>query len=122
MSRARAGRAASGAGSAAGGTQMRVGLSMRWWLAILFALIAALTAVSVAYVLTVRSERALRDRAEETAAGYAFRAALAISDAERQQLENRVEALSEERRLALFIYDGGGLLLTQRESFGIDVS
>ena len=101
---------------------MRIGLSMRWWLAIMFALIAALTAVSVAYVLSVRSERALRDRAEETAAGYAFRAALAISDAERQQLESRVEMLAEERRLALFVYEKGGLLLTPRESLGIDVS
>jgi HAMP domain-containing protein len=104
------------------GKATRIGLSMRWWLAILFALIAAVTAVSVAYVLTVRSERALRDRAEETAAGYAFRAALAINDAEREQLEGRVETLAEERRVALFVYDEGGLLLTQRESFGIDVS
>jgi two-component system sensor histidine kinase VicK len=104
------------------GKATRIGLSMRWWLAILFALIAAVTAVSVAYVLTVRSERALRDRAEETAAGYAFRAALAINDAEREQLEGRVETLAEERRVALFVYAEGGLLLTQRESFGIDVS
>jgi two-component system sensor histidine kinase VicK len=106
----------------AGSQSMRIGLSMRWWLAILFALIAAVTAVSVAYVLTVRSERALRERAEETAAGNAFSAALAITDAEKQQLTGRVETVSEERRLALFLYEEGGVLLTSRESFGIDVS
>lgn len=101
--------------------QMRIGLSMRWWLAILFALIAALTAVSVAYVLSVRAESALRDRAEDTAAGNAFRAAFAISDVEPGQLERRVEALADERRLALFVYDEGRLV-TGRESFGIDIS
>lgn len=94
---------------------------MRWWLAILFALIAAVTAVSVAYVFTVRSERALRDRAEETAAGHAFRAALTISDAERHELDRRVETLAQERHLALFVYEGA-LLLTEPQSFGIDLS
>jgi signal transduction histidine kinase/HAMP domain-containing protein len=95
---------------------------MRWWLAILFALIAAVTAVAVAYVSTVRSERALRDRAEETAAGTALWAALAVRDARPHELTPLVEELSEERRVALFVFGERGVLLTQPESFGVDVA
>src|SRR3970282_674605 len=57
--------------------QSRV-LSMRWWLALAFASIAALTAVVVAQVFNARSEDAIRVRARELAAGSAVIAAHAI--------------------------------------------
>ncbi len=92
---------------------------MRWWLALTFALIAAVTAVFVASLLNVRSQAALRQRAEETAAGTALWAAVAIGDTSGDPLLRRVEQLAKERRLALFVYDANGTLVTSARSVGI---
>ena len=51
---------------------------MRWWLALAFAGIAALTALAVAQVFTARSESAIHDRAQELVAGAAVAAAARI--------------------------------------------
>ena len=59
--------------------QVRQLASMRWWLALVFAGIAALTAVAVAQVFTARSESAIRERAQELVAGAAVAAAAQIS-------------------------------------------
>jgi signal transduction histidine kinase len=94
---------------------------MRWWLALVFAFIAAITAIFVASLLNVRSGAAVRERAEETAAGTAFSAALFIGGAEGERLPGLVDRAAQERRLALFVYDADGELITRSRSLGIDV-
>jgi len=97
-------------------------LSIRWWLALAFAGIAALTALAVAQVFNARSEAAIRERARELAAGSALTAALDISSA-----PSPSEAIStattdaESRRMSLFVLDSRGVLLTPERSRGISL-
>lgn len=99
----------------------RFRLGMRWWLALAFALIAAVTAVAVAEVFTARSETAFRERAEDLAVGNTFGAAEAVAEALSSggQLEpDDVEAIAERRRLSLFVFDARGALISERRSRG----
>ena len=98
-------------------------LSMRWWLALAFAGIAALTALAVAQVFTARSEAAIRERARDLAAGSAVTAAPEISAAPTlADLRATTSELEASRGLALFVFDRGGLLLTPRRSRGVEVT
>lgn len=98
-------------------------LSMRWWLALVFAAIVALTAFVVAQVMTARSEQAFRARAEELAAGAAVTAARAISAAESPGDVRRVAAeTAKSRRIALFLFTRDGVLLTATRSNGVPLS
>jgi len=93
---------------------------MRWWLALAFAGIAALTAIAVAQVFSARSEAAIRERARELAAGAAVTAALELSTAASQEeLESSVDRLARSRALALFVLGDDGSLLTPDRSHGI---
>lgn len=95
---------------------------MRWWLALAFAGIAALTAIAVSQVFTTRSEAALRERARELAAGSVLTAALEISEAATAaELRTRVSELSVARRIAFFVLDDDGALLTPGRTRGIAV-
>ena len=86
---------------------------MRWWLAGAFAAIAALTAFAVSEVFSQRSEDAFRDRAQELAAGAAVRAAIAVTDASGGgALQTRIGTIADRSRLALFVFDDRGTLLT----------
>lgn len=86
---------------------------MRWWLAGAFAAIAALTAFAVSEVFSQRSEDAFRDRAQELAAGAAVRAAIAVTDASGGgALQTRIGTIADRSRLALFVFDDRGALLT----------
>jgi signal transduction histidine kinase/HAMP domain-containing protein len=89
-------------------------VSMRWWLALAFAAVAATTAVAVAQVSSSRSEAALTERAQELAAGNAFAAAIELRD-------EPLEEVAERRRLALFLFDGDGELISDGLSRGIRV-
>lgn len=98
-------------------------MSMRWWLALLFAGIAALTAVAVAQVYHSTSEDAIRARAQELAVGSA------VTAADRLSRETTVSGLAaaaaqagEERDLALFVYDASGRALTTESALDVDVS
>jgi signal transduction histidine kinase/HAMP domain-containing protein len=102
---------------------------MRWWLAAVFAGIAAVTAVAVGQLLSQRSEDAFRERAQQLAAGNAFEAAIAIRrETSRIDLRRRaglrdfqraVEAIAVRRRLSLFVFDSQGNLLTGSRSRGV---
>lgn len=86
---------------------------MRWWLAGAFAAIAALTAFAVSEVFSQRSENAFRERAQELAAGAAVRAAIAVTDASGGgALQTRIGTIADRSRLALFVFDDRGALLT----------
>ncbi len=98
----------------------RTTVSMRWWLALAFAAIAAVTAVAVAEVLTQRAQRVLSDRAEELATGSSVVAAREIADAlARGDLTRTVEVLAAGRRLSLFVFDDNGDTLTDTGSRGV---
>ena len=97
----------------------RLTIGMRWWLALAFAAIAALTAIAVAGVFSMRAERALRDRAEDFAVGNSVRAA----DALEKVLNGGPSAVAattaeqaQRRRLAIFVLDGAGDLITSGRS------
>lgn len=95
---------------------------MRWWLALAFAAIAALTAVAATLVFTQRAEDALRARATELAAGEAVAAAVPIRDAlGTPRLAGVVRAEARSRRLALFAVDARGALVGPRRSRGVAI-
>ncbi len=94
---------------------------MRWWLSFAFALIAAVTAAAVAQVFAQRSETAFRERAEALAVGNAVAAADGVARAFREREGNpgaAVREIAEQRRLALFVFDDDGELLTAERSRG----
>ena len=95
---------------------------MRWWLALAFAGIAALTAVAVAEVFSARSETAIRERARELTAGSVVTAALEISDATTlEEVRSRTEELASARRIALFVIDEDGTPITPERARGISL-
>ena len=97
-------------------------LSMRWWLAAAFAVIALLTAVVVAEVFTSRSDAAFRARARTLAAGSTFTAAVAVGDAaEQHRLAGSIGTLARRHGLSLFVIDARGNLMTPRRSRGVDI-
>ena len=97
-------------------------ISMRWWLALTFAGIAALTAVAVAQVFNARSEAAIRERASELTAGSVVTAGLEISDATTLgQVRARARELGEARRMAFFVLDEDGRLITPAQARGISL-
>ena len=96
---------------------------MRWWLAIAFALIAAVTAIAVAQVFSRQSERAFRDRTEDLAVGASVAAADAVSRAIRRgDLDRALGVIAERRRLALFVFAADGRLLTPARSRRVDLA
>jgi signal transduction histidine kinase/HAMP domain-containing protein len=101
---------------------MRTRIGMSWWLAGAFALIAAITAVAVAEVFSSRSESAFRERAQELAAGTAVRAAISVTTASGGgALQDRVGPIADRTRLALFVFNDKGALLTPPLSRGVRV-
>lgn len=93
---------------------------MRWWLAVVFAAIAAVTAVAVAIVSSNRSEQAFRERAEEIAAGRSFSAAIELRElAARGGFEPSAAVVAERRELPLFVFSSRGRLLTAERSLGV---
>ena len=101
---------------------MRWALGIRWWHSLAFAVVAAVTAVAVAQVVPLRSEDAFRNRAQELAAGNAFQAAIELTRAEENgRLASSLPRVADERRLALFVYDPDGRLLTPELSRNVRV-
>jgi signal transduction histidine kinase len=94
---------------------------MRWWLALAFVLVAALTAVAVAELSTRRSERAFRDRALELAVGQSVSAARAVELALRRgDLAGATSVIAERRRSSVFVIAPDGRLLTDPTSRGVE--
>lgn len=96
---------------------------MRWWLALLFAGIAALTAIVVAQVFRASAADAIRDRAGELAAGTTVAAATQIG---RETTEDGVTRAAAEfaarRRVAVFVLDRDGELVTPERSQGVELA
>jgi signal transduction histidine kinase len=87
-------------------------MSMRWWLALIFSAIAALTAFSVAEVFNHRAASALHAHAEELAVGQSVSAARAVSKAlQRGTLADAVPAAAERRSFSLYVFSADGAAL-----------
>lgn len=99
----------------------RVRVSMRWWLALAFAAIAAVTALAVAQVVRSQTEDAVRDRAQELAAGSAVAAAADLVADSPQTLAQRVPLVARARRLSLYVFTPSGELVSSPVSLGNDV-
>jgi signal transduction histidine kinase len=108
---------------------MRIGIGMRWWLTAVFALIAAVTALAAGQLVSRSSEREFRQRAQQLAAGSAFEAAIAVRRAAARsdlrqtrgaaRFSGNVETIAAKRRIALFVFDEQGTLLTPMRSHGV---
>ena len=95
-------------------------VSIRWGLPAAFALIAAVTALTVAQVFQSQSRSALRAKAEDLAAGSAVGAAARIGGASTLDGRRaRTEEQSTRRRVALFLLDDEGRLLSSPTSLGV---
>ena len=100
----------------------RAVLSMRWWLALAFASIAALTALAVTERFIARSEARIDERARELAAGRALTAALELGAVDREGIQAETTRLGVTRRMALFVFDDAGRLLTRDRAHGVAVA
>lgn len=88
-------------------------LSMRWWLAGAFALVAALTALAVVTVLNDRSEAAFRKYAEDFALGVSVSSAETLNNARTDtQLSRAASVIAANRRISVFVVGDDGRLLT----------
>jgi two-component system sensor histidine kinase VicK len=95
-------------------------LSIRWWLPLAFAVIAAVTAIAVAQVFRAQSQAALHGRAQDLAAGSAVGAAARIADATTLgEAESAAAEQARRRRVALFVFDDRGRLLSAPSSQGV---
>jgi two-component system, OmpR family, sensor histidine kinase VicK len=98
----------------------RRGLSVRWWLAIAFVLVASLTAVAVAQLSTRRADEAFRERALELAVGQTVSAGSAVEQALRRgDLASAVDVIASRRRSSVFVIGPDGQLLTDPVSRGV---
>jgi two-component system sensor histidine kinase VicK len=87
-------------------------VSMRWWLALAFAAVAATTAVAVEQVSSARSEAEFRERAQKLAVGSTFEAAIELRD-------EPIEGVARRRQLALFLLNQNGRLVSSPVSHGV---
>src|SRR5215210_545260 len=102
---------------------MRFGIGMRYWLAVAFGAITAVTAVAVAQVLSGRTERSFRQYAEEITVGKAVSATGPIERARTEgELERVVARIAAERRTSLFVFDHGARLLTPASSQQVELA
>jgi two-component system sensor histidine kinase VicK len=100
---------------------MRLGIGMRWWLALAFGAVAALTAVVGAELINRNSEEAFRERAQDVTAGRAVRVAIDLAGVSGAGLQQTVRELAFEQRLSLFVFNGDGDLLSAPRSRGVDL-
>ncbi len=96
---------------------------MRLWLALAFALIAAVTAVAITVVFSARSEKALRANAEDLAVGGTIQTAntftAVIKTGEAQDL---AEEIASRRRMSVFVFAAAGNKVAAAHAKGITLS
>src|SRR3954470_1856691 len=98
--------------------QFRIG--MRWWLAGVFAVIGALTALLVGSVSTSQVNSAVRGSAQDIAVGKAVSAAFSVDHAIGiGNLDKAIPVIAARRDLATFVFDHNGTLTTPPLSRGV---
>ncbi|MGH3050089.1 MAG: histidine kinase dimerization/phospho-acceptor domain-containing protein, partial [Gaiellaceae bacterium] len=101
----------------------RLRISMRWWLALTFAAIVALTAFSVAEVFNRRAASAFHDHAEELAIGQSVSASRSISKAlDRGILADAMPVIADRRRFSVYVFASGRQPLSSETSFNVPFS
>jgi signal transduction histidine kinase/HAMP domain-containing protein len=92
----------------------RFGIGMRWWLALVFAAIAAVTAIAVWQIVSTRAQVAFHAHAEDLALGNTTAASGAITRAlaAGEPLEEAVPNIADRRDIALFVVDQYRVLMT----------
>jgi signal transduction histidine kinase/HAMP domain-containing protein len=99
----------------------RVGVSIRWWLALVFAAIVSLTALLVAEVFDSRARDAMRSEARDLAIGQTVSASQATARAMRDgQLQSVAALVADQRQFSLWVVDADGELLTPASSRHVD--
>jgi signal transduction histidine kinase/HAMP domain-containing protein len=93
---------------------------MRWWLAGVFGLIAALTALLVATVSSRQVTADVRTNSEDIAVGKTVAAAFAAQRAlDRGNLEDALALIARRQHLAVFVFSHDGHLLSDAKSLGV---
>jgi signal transduction histidine kinase/HAMP domain-containing protein len=84
-------------------------LGMRWWLALAFASIVALTSLVVAGNALHSTSQSLRGHAQDLAIGNSLRASVEFADAaDKGNLDQAIQRIATARRLSLFAFDRNG--------------
>jgi signal transduction histidine kinase len=100
----------------------RLRISMRWWLALAFALIAALTASVVVLVSSSRTSAEFRERSEDLAAGSTVTATQEIRRALADDtLLRDLPEIGADRGLSLFVFSADGGSLSPPSSRGVEL-
>ena len=100
----------------------RFRLGMRWWLALAFALIAALTSLVVAGNALHSSSQSLRSHAQVLAIGNSVGASTELTAAiDKGTLNQAIKKISTTRRLSLFAFDRSGSPVTSPKSYGVQL-
>jgi signal transduction histidine kinase/HAMP domain-containing protein len=93
---------------------------MRWWLALAFASIVALTSLVVAGNALHSTSRSLRGHAQDLAIGNSLRASVELADAvDKGNLNQAIKSVATARRLSLFAFDRSGSPVTPLRSRGV---
>lgn len=95
---------------------------MRLWLALVFALIAAITSVSITLVFSARSEKALKTNAQDFAIGGTLGASDTLAAVVRTgsgETQAAADAIANRRRMSVFVFDLIGKRLTSGRSRGV---
>jgi len=97
----------------------RFQLSMRWWLALVFAVITTVTAIAVAELLVWRAETTFRERSERSALWYVLASADAVTTAlDEGGPGPDVDEVARRRRLSVFLFDSSGAVIGAMRSNG----
>jgi signal transduction histidine kinase len=93
---------------------------MRWWLALAFASIVALTSLVVAGNALHSTSQSLRGHAQDLAIGNSLRASVELSDAvDKGNVDQAIKKIATSRRLSLFAFDKSGSPVTALRSRGV---
>src|ERR1051325_10832728 len=96
-------------------------IGMRWWLAGVFVVIAALTAALIAAVSSRQADRHLRANAENIAVGATVSAGFAVERAIKEgSLTQQLDPIAGGHGLALFVFSGDRRLLADSNLRGIE--
>jgi signal transduction histidine kinase/HAMP domain-containing protein len=97
-------------------------LGMRWWLALAFASIVALTSLVVAGNALHSTSQSLRGHAQDLAIGNSLRASVELADAvDKGNLNQAIKSVATARRLSLFAFDRNGSPVTGLRSRGVQL-
>jgi signal transduction histidine kinase len=95
---------------------------MRWWLALAFASIVALTSLVVAGNALHSTSQSLRGHAQDLAIGNSLRASVELADAvDKGNLNQAIKSVATARRLSLFAFDRNGSPVTGLRSRGVQL-